>query len=69
MPTGQSTKRTEARRTGASALSPVRTATFANAILALHVGVVAFFVPRRVAILAGGPLAWRLFRYRTFRIT
>ena len=43
-------------------------ALLADAILVLHVGIVAFVVLGSLAILAGGPLAWRWVRNRPFRI-
>ena len=50
-------------------MSPASAAVLADAILALHVGVVAFVVLGTVAILTGGPLGWRWVRNRSFRIT
>lgn len=41
----------------------------ADAILTLHVGVVAFVVLGTLAILAGGPAGWRWVRGRSFRMT
>ena len=49
-------------------MSPASAAVLADAILALHVGVVAFVVLGTVAILTGGPLGWRWVRNRSFRI-
>ncbi|TYT27172.1 DUF2784 domain-containing protein [Luteimonas viscosa] len=46
-----------------------RAALLADAILALHVGVVAFVVLGLLAILAGGPLGWRWIRGLAFRAT
>src|SRR5690606_40448362 len=40
-------------------MSRASAAVLADAILALHVGVVAFVVLGTVAILTGGPLGWR----------
>lgn len=48
-------------------MSPVAAARLADAILALHVGVVAFVVLGALAILAGGPLGWRWVRSFAFR--
>jgi hypothetical protein len=50
------------------ALSPTLARCLADAILALHVGIVAFVVLGTLAILAGGPLGWRWVRNRAFRI-
>lgn len=49
-------------------LSPATAAVLADAILALHVGIVAFVVLGALAVFAGGPLGWRWVRNRTFRI-
>ena len=49
-------------------MSPTSAALFADAILALHVGIVGFVVLGTLAILAGGPLGWRWVRNRAFRI-
>lgn len=49
-------------------MSPTLAAGLADAILALHVGVVAFVVLGAAAIVAGGPLGWRWVRGRAFRI-
>ena len=49
-------------------MAPMPAAGLADAILALHVGVVAFVVLGAVAIVAGGPLGWRWVRGRAFRI-
>lgn len=43
-------------------------ALLADAILVLHVGIVAFVVLGSLAILAGGPLRWRWVRNRAFRL-
>lgn len=43
-------------------------ALLADAILVLHVAIVAFVVLGTLAILAGGPLGWRWVRGRGFRI-
>ena len=48
-------------------MSPTLAACLADAILALHVGVVAFVVLGTLAILAGGPLGWHWVRGRAFR--
>ncbi|WP_242110760.1 DUF2784 domain-containing protein [Luteimonas aquatica] len=50
------------------ALSPAAAGGLADAILALHVGVVAFVVLGMLAILAGGPLGWAWVRRPVFRI-
>lgn len=50
------------------ALSPAAAGSLADAILALHVGTVAFVVLGTLAILAGGPRGWRWVRHRPFRI-
>ena len=50
-------------------MSPAFAAVLADAILALHVGIVAFVVLGTLAILGGGPLGWRWVRGRAFRIT
>ena len=44
-------------------------AALADAILALHVGVVVFVVAGLAAILVGGPSGWPPVRHRGFRIT
>jgi hypothetical protein len=49
-------------------LPPAAAALLADALLALHVGVVAFVVLGAIAILAGGPLGWRWVRGFGFRI-
>lgn len=41
----------------------------ADAILVLHVGIVAFVVLGALAILVGGPSGWRWVRARAFRVT
>ena len=43
-------------------MSPAAAALLADAILALHAGIVAFVVLGTLAILAGGPLGWRWVR-------
>lgn len=43
-------------------MAPALAAVLADAILALHVGVVAFVVLGMLAILVGGPLGWRVVR-------
>jgi len=50
-------------------MSPSLAAGLADAILALHVGVVAFVVLGALAILVGGPLGWRRVRGFAFRAT
>lgn len=50
-------------------MSPASAALFADAILAVHVGIVGFVVLGTLAILAGGPLGWRWVRGRAFRIS
>lgn len=49
-------------------IAPATAAVLADAILALHVGIVAFVVLGLAAILAGGPLGWPAVRARGFRI-
>lgn len=51
-----------------NAVSPGLAGLLADAILALHVGVVVFVVLGTLLILAGGPLGWRWVRARTFRL-
>jgi hypothetical protein len=50
------------------ALSPTLARLLADAILALHVGIVAFVVLGTLVILAGRPLGWSWVRNRAFRI-
>ena len=50
-------------------MAPTLAAGLADAILALHVGVVAFVLSGALAIVAGGVLGWRWVRGRAFRIT
>ena len=50
------------------ALSPTLARSLADAILALHVGIVAFVVLGMLAIAVGGPFGWRWVRNRAFRI-
>ena len=50
------------------AITPATAAVLADALLVLHVAVVAFVVAGLLAILLGGPLGWRAVRGRTFRI-
>jgi len=50
-------------------MHPTLAALLADAILVLHVGVVAFVVLGTLALLVGGPLGWRWVRGRGFRIT
>ncbi len=50
-------------------MSPASAALLADAILAVHVGIVGFVVIGTLAILAGGPLGWRWVRGRAFRIS
>lgn len=49
-------------------LPPGVAGRLADAILALHVGVVAFVVLGTLAILVGGPRGWRWVRHRGLRI-
>lgn len=49
-------------------LTPGSAGLLADAILALHVGVVAFVVLGTLAILVGGPLGWRWVRGFGFRL-
>ena len=51
------------------ALSPATAALLADAILALHVGIVAFVVLGAVAILIGGVSGWRWVRGFRWRLT
>ena len=50
-------------------MSPASAALLADAILAVHVGIVGFVVIGTLAILAGGPLGWRWVRGRAFGIS
>lgn len=50
------------------ALSPAVATSLADAVLALHAGIVAFVVLGALAILVGGPRGWRWVRRRPFRI-
>ncbi len=50
------------------AVPPAAAAVLADAILVLHVAVVAFVVLGTLAILAGGPLQWRRVRGFRFRL-
>ncbi|MDH7454114.1 DUF2784 domain-containing protein [Luteimonas composti] len=50
-------------------MAPAVAAALADAILVLHVGVVAFVVLGALAVLAGGPLGWRVVRRRGLRAT
>src|SRR5690606_19945569 len=50
-------------------MSPHLAAALADAILALHAGVVGFVVLGALAILAGGPLGWRWVRSFALRST
>lgn len=49
-------------------MSPAVAALLADAVLVLHLGIVAFVVLGTLAILAGGPLGWRWVRRRAFRL-
>ena len=50
-------------------MSPALSGLLADAVLVLHLGVVAFVVLGTLAILAGGPLGWRAVRGFGFRAT
>ncbi|MDH5835476.1 DUF2784 domain-containing protein [Luteimonas kalidii] len=50
-------------------MTPAVAALLADAILALHVGVVAFVVLFTLAIVVGGPLGWRWVRAFALRAT
>ncbi|TDK27473.1 DUF2784 domain-containing protein [Luteimonas aestuarii] len=50
-------------------LTPASAGLLADALLALHVGVVAFVVLGTMAILVGGPLRWRWVRGFGFRVS
>lgn len=52
-----------------SIISPGSAAVLANAILVLHVAVVAFVVIGEMLILVGGRRGWRWVRGRTLRLT
>ena len=49
-------------------LSPVAARSLADAVLALHVGIVAFVVLGTLGILIGGLRGWAWVRHRRFRI-
>lgn len=49
-------------------IPPVSAAVLADAILALHVAVVAFVVLGEILVLVGGRLGWRWVRQRSLRI-
>ncbi len=49
-------------------LTPASTLLLADAVLVLHVAVVAFVVGMTCAVLVGGPLRWRWVRFRWLRV-
>lgn len=50
-------------------MNPTMVALLADALLALHVGVVLFVVGLLPLVLAGGALGWRWVRQRGLRLT
>jgi len=50
-------------------LSPTTALWLADALLALHLGIVAFVVSLLPLVLAGGALGWRWVRHRGLRLT
>lgn len=50
-------------------MNPATAALLADAILALHLGVVVFVVGLLPLVLAGGAIGWRWVRHRRLRIT